>query len=329
MNGAGKVGEEADSQGNRTLRRMRRILAIASFLAARPGVLVSDVCRHFSLDRHAFFDDLGLLFLCGLPPYAPGDLFEVEIREDRVWLFGVKPLTRSSGISREEALRSLLSARMALAFADFSDALELTSAAEKLSDVLGAANLAVAAHRVDDRLDLLQAAVRGRQVLNVRYWSYSRDVEQEREVEPGRLFMEQGVWYLDVWCRLANGLRTLRVDRMRDFRHTGERFVEDRQWEEFGYRSVGDHLQTVLLFPPGSGWVAEKYPFDECDYLGDGRLRIVLSVPHEMRLVSLLCQIGPDAEVLAPLYLDRAWRERAQVTRALYDAVREDKTSED
>jgi len=67
-------------------------------------------------------------------------------------------------------------------------------------------------------LDLLPAAIAGRQVLRLRYRG------SDREVEPLRLLRGDGHWYLVAWARPGGGVRGFRDDRIESVEPTGERF---------------------------------------------------------------------------------------------------------
>jgi predicted DNA-binding transcriptional regulator YafY len=79
---------------------------------------------------------------------------------------------------------------------------------------------------------VIQDAIVGRQVLRLTYVDRA-DVGTEREVEPV-LFMT-GVgrhWYLIAWCRLRQGARAFRVDRIVHAEATGEPAPE-HAYEDF------------------------------------------------------------------------------------------------
>jgi len=74
-------------------------------------------------------------------------------------------------------------------------------------------------------IDRLHAAIEAHQVLRLAYRDEAGRAS-EREVEPLCLAFWGGVWTLGSWCRLRDGFRTFRPDRMAHFEPTGETFVE-------------------------------------------------------------------------------------------------------
>ncbi|MDQ4027963.1 MAG: hypothetical protein M3214_07955, partial [Actinomycetota bacterium] len=67
-------------------RRLRRILVMLPYAIRHPGISVDDLSRKFSVRRQELIDDLNLVFLCGLPGYGPGDLIDVTLDEDHVYV---------------------------------------------------------------------------------------------------------------------------------------------------------------------------------------------------------------------------------------------------
>jgi predicted DNA-binding transcriptional regulator YafY len=79
---------------------------------------------------------------------------------------------------------------------------------------------------VQERLDLLHAAIDARCVVRLVYAAPEREA-QARDVEPLSLAFWGGVWTLGGWCRLRAGFRNFRVDRMVELEPTGETFPDD------------------------------------------------------------------------------------------------------
>ena len=63
-------------------------------------------------------------------------------------------------------------------------------------------------------LAALQQAIGERRVVHLRYHSYNRNEVTEREVEPQQLAYSSGAWYLNGYCRLRQGERAFRLDRI-------------------------------------------------------------------------------------------------------------------
>ena len=303
----------------RTIARLRRILSVVPFLANHPGIATDEVCAHFGIDRRTLLDDLNLIWLCGLPPYSPNDLFEVDIDDDTVLLRGVDPLARPRGLRRLDAVRLLASGKAALALPGMDDA-TLRSAVVKLEAALGeeAVEIDIEAGD-DDRVLRLKGAVAERAVVRMTYWSYGRDVESERTVEPLDLFVADGHWYLEGFCRGAGANRTFRVDRIRDLEVLPEPFARRGPVRRLGYTPGDDDLHAVIVLGPGARWAAEHYPLEARNDLGDGRTEVEIAAPSASFLVRLLLRLGEHAAVVSPPWLAGAVADLAGAVLDLYE----------
>ncbi len=72
-------------------------------------------------------------------------------------------------------------------------------------------------------LDELRRCVARRRRLTLVYQSFRQQVT-ERTLDPYALALQWGNWYLVGYCHLRGGLRTFRVDRIRDIQPTAETF---------------------------------------------------------------------------------------------------------
>jgi predicted DNA-binding transcriptional regulator YafY len=70
----------------------------------------------------------------------------------------------------------------------------------------------------------LQKAVATKHVVHINYFSSHQNEQTLREVEPIGLFYYSAAWHLIAWCRLRNGYRDFRCDRIKELKSTGEIF---------------------------------------------------------------------------------------------------------
>jgi len=305
---------------SRAGERLRRILDAVPFLLAHPGARVDEVCARLATNEAELVADLELLWLCGLPPYGPGDLFDVVIEDDRIWLSGAESLARPFGLDRPMAAKMLLGAKMLSEVPGRHASGDLASGAAKLAAVVGEhpVDVAAAEPAVADVAALLQEALAAHRVVRLTYWSFGRDTEDVRDVEPLRLTRRDGQWYLSAWCRSAEGLRSFRLDRVRSADLLDETFERDVDPGELGYRPRPSDVRVTLDLAPGASWVAERYPTEAREPLEGGGERITMAAPSGAFFERLLVRLGPDARVVDPPWMEDARRDRARKVRALY-----------
>ena len=135
--------------------------------------------------------------------------------------------------------------------------------------------------------------------IDIDYYSYGRDVETSRVVEPHRCLYD-GFWYLMAYCRLREDPRVFRLDRVRRAELTDEVFQPPDDVAEAmdGIPVDGSLPEVTLLLDPGVRWVVDQYPHTGQDSEPDGRLRVTLPVTADRWLERLLLRLGPAAEVV-------------------------------
>jgi hypothetical protein len=73
--------------GRETSQRLRRLLAVVGWLAQVGEAPIADVARRFSMDEDELIRELELAACCGVPPYTPDTLMEIEVSETSVRAF--------------------------------------------------------------------------------------------------------------------------------------------------------------------------------------------------------------------------------------------------
>jgi proteasome accessory factor C len=64
------------------------------------------------------------------------------------------------------------------------------------------------------------------------------------------------------------------------------------------YQPRPDDPRVTLELDPAGRWVAEQYPTEAVEDLGDGRLRVTLAVSERPWLERLMLRLGPAAQVV-------------------------------
>jgi len=96
-------------------------------------------------------------------------------------------------------------------------------------------------------LEAVEEAVTRRRVLELDYVDRSGTATDARLVEPYGLMGGGGKWYLMAWCRLRDGGRTFRLDRIEAARVTDEKAPERKLDEVAGH--IATHLRNTILEP--------------------------------------------------------------------------------
>ena len=119
-------------------RRLGRILVMLPYVIANPGVTVDELTAKFGVTKQDLIDDLNLVFMCGVPGYGPGDLIEVSIDGDRVYVDMADYFKEPLRITPAEALVLYAGGAALATLPGMEEADALKRALAKLGRVIGA-----------------------------------------------------------------------------------------------------------------------------------------------------------------------------------------------
>ena len=311
--------------------RLLRMLGMITYLDRHEGVPVEAIAEQFGVSTRQVMDDIDTLWVTGTPGYYPHDLIDFDAAS---YEQGVVRLTESRGMTRPLRLGAreavALVAALRAVDAALGDAMDpdraavLRSALAKLTAATGDAAAAVDVELSVDAAPEVAAAVatalrHGRR-LHLRYVNAS-DVATERDVDPIRLVTDDERSYLLAWCRLVDGERLFRVDRVLAA-EVLDADAEDHQVpagaEVFSPGPEGE-LVTLHLTSQAR-WVAETTPVEAVRNRADGTFEIDLRVVQHAWLRHLVLQVADDVLEIRPT---RIAQEVAAAARAALRAYGE------
>jgi proteasome accessory factor C len=309
--------------------RLSRLLAIVPYLLARPGVRLDEAAADLGVDTDQLRKDLNLLWVCGLPGYGPGDLIDLAFDGDTVTVTHDAGINRPLRLSADEALALVVALRALAEAPGVTDRDAVDRALAKIETAAGAAAEATA--RVAVRLeapaqlrDVVNDALTRRRALAIRYYVPSRDEFTDRTVDAMRLLFVDNRWYLEAWCRSAQGVRLFRLDRVEEARVLEE---PAREHGEAGradptelFRPDPEHGLVELRLAPEAHWVADYYPCESTVEEADGVLRVRLRVTDDAWVRRLALGYAGAVEVLHPPALAAAVVGAAGAALAAYAA---------
>jgi predicted DNA-binding transcriptional regulator YafY len=293
------------------MNRVDRLFGILLRLQRHRRVRAQDLARHFEVSERTIYRDIAALNELGVPIISlPNAGYELPPG------FVLPPLFFSSGEAGALALavQLLLAQTTGVISGDAERALTKIAAIlppemRRRVDELSAVVRFYAVERPfdldDPRLVQLQQAIAGRHVVRLRYHSYRSDERLERAVEPESLTYHNGAWYLGGYCRLRQGPRSFRLDRVDDLHVLDEPFAPRAE----AHTPVELATVRVRFAPASLRWVRERQHFGYVADEPDGVLRYGVTDPFEM--LPWLLSWGASAEVLEPELLRARLREEA------------------
>ncbi len=309
--------------------RLRRLLALVPYVAARRVVSLSETAATFGMTERELIDDLNLAWCVELrapEPYCPIDL---SYEDGEISISQAESIARPLRLAADEASARLVALRMLAEAGGDGDAVaRLIAKIEAAAGAAGAASAQVAIQidhpNARGMAATLSGALAAGKRVHLRHYAKGRDEATERDVDPMRLLVVEGRTYLEGWCHRAEGVRLFRLDRVlsvdvldvpAEVPDTAEPVDVDAG---LFTASPSDVLVELELGPPAR-WVAEYYVCESVTELGDGRLRIGLRTPDTAWLRRLALRLGEDARVVSPAGLADEVRSAAAAALAQYE----------
>jgi predicted DNA-binding transcriptional regulator YafY len=285
---------------SRTVTRLSRILALIPYVLDRQAVDIGEVMERFGYTQEELTRDLNTIFVCGLPGYGPGDLMEAYLDEDEVIIDAAEFFAKAPRLTPSEALGLLAAGMTVIGSGEGSPALE--SAVEKLSRVVmpdADTSLTVDVLDQSRHVGVLRDAAADRKVVRMVYRSVGKEETTERDVEPWSVFTTLGRWYVLGHCRLVDGQRTFRVDRIKELSVLDEEFERPDSVPEprVGYAPSKDDITCVIDLKPAARWVLEYYPV-EVVRESSRTIRIRFHSPDAEVPARLLLRLGADGKLV-------------------------------
>jgi proteasome accessory factor C len=309
--------------------RLRRLLALVPYVAARRVVGLAETAATFGMTERELIDDLNLAWCVELrapEPYCPIDL---SYEDGQISISQAESIARPLRLAADEASALLIALRMLAEAGGDGDAVARLIA--KIEDAAGAAGAASAQVAIQiehpnarGMTATLGAALTAGKRVHLRHYVAKRDEATERDVDPMRLLVVDGRTYLEGWCRRAEGVRLFRLDRMLsvdvlDVPAEVPETAEPVDVDSGLFTASPSDVLAELELGPDARWVAEDYPCETVTELGDGRLRIGLRTPDTTWLRRLALRLGEDARVVSPVGLAEEVRSAAAAALAQYE----------
>ncbi len=162
----------------------------------------------------------------------------------------------------------------------------------------------------DSRVRLCLRALAEKKTLRLSYTSRRERLSTDRIVEPTGLQYSEGIWYLEAWCRLREGLRAFRFDRIDSLTWHGQPTAPrtlanspaERRWEVVV--EVPETERRWVTERQHWGWVSEEPAGD--------RVRLRYRVDDLGEFLPWLLSWGPRLRVAEPPELVQMVRAAAE-----------------
>ena len=174
--------------------------------------------------------------------------------------------------------------------------------------------MAVSVDAREEALAVVRDGLERKRALHLHYYVPTRDERTERTVDPMRLLLVDGKWYLEAWCRRAEGVRLFRLDRVDDVVVLDEPAApppqaHERDVDNGVYQPDPDSPAVRLRLARSARWVADYYPVDSVPPVDDppGGLAVTVRTADLAWARRLVASLGGEAGSTSPPTSPRRW----------------------
>jgi predicted DNA-binding transcriptional regulator YafY len=317
---------------------LRKVLTSLPGGRANQGIRGEDLSRQTGISVEEIVTELPqLVNLCGVPPYSPADLVDLEIEGDRVRIHFADQFRRPVRLTLPEALAldmalagweeeeegpfaaAVTGIRAKVRGALSPDVAEsVGEAAKRISSVSGPGRAGQMVARLSDAMS--------RQVeVRIEYFSKRSGRLAARTIRPYGVFEQRGHWYVVAFDDSRDEIRTFRADRIREAESTGVDYEIPDEFEVGRYRRSGPPepeepaVEAEIRFDAEvARFVRDGFPASAIEEHEGGGVTATVRASGTAWLVSELLKWGAAAEVVGPDELRDALRGAAEQALARY-----------
>ncbi|MET3112444.1 putative DNA-binding transcriptional regulator YafY [Pedobacter sp. CG_S7] len=216
------------------MNRINRLSAILIQLQSRRTVKAQDIADRFQISLRTVYRDIRSLEEAGVPI-----LGEAGIGYALAEGYRLPPVM----FTREEALAFITAEKLVLSLTDATNGKYYSTALYKIRAVLKTTEKDYL-EQLDNRIQVLRTnkppelqshhnplqtilhAIAIRQVMQLNYFAYYRQIHTQRIIEPIGVFYLSPYWHLIAYCRERKAFRDFRFDRITDISTTSEKFID-------------------------------------------------------------------------------------------------------
>jgi proteasome accessory factor C len=251
------------------------------------------------------------------------DLFDIDWdlldQRDIIVITNSVGLERAPKLTAREAAALLAGLQLARAIPGVGDTELFAGLLAKLARGASSApaEVIVAPGPVDTVRDAVASALRRGVAVSFTYKAPDAR-PTTRTVDPVKVHIADGQWYLQGWCHLREAMRTFHLDRVSDLELTDIPITHAGEPAPGWFESTDDDVVARIRFPESVARLLGEYLDRASVETADGMTVATMRVADEVSLRRLAARRGGEVEVLEPGAARRAAAEWAEAGLAQY-----------
>ncbi|WP_243227830.1 YafY family protein [Microbacterium sp. CIAB417] len=309
--------------------RAALIMQLVPYLLERGDVALDDAARDFEVSPAQMRGMVEKLTVIGRPGEGgfwslPGDLFDIDWdlldTQDRIALTHTVGLERTPRLTAREAAALLAGLQLTGSLPGVSDSALLEGLLAKLARGAASApaDVIVAPAPVDHVRERVDEALRRGRAISFSYKTPDA-AATTRTVDPVKVHIAEGQWYLQGWCHLRQATRTFHLDRVSDVEVTDIPVTHGADPLPALFDTLQGDIVARLRFPEAvAPLLGEFLTHAEIESSG-GMATATVRLADEGVLRRLAARRAGDVEILAPEAARRAAASWAHAGLAQYE----------
>lgn len=296
--------------------RAALILQLVPYLIGKGEVSVAEAADEFDVTPEQMRAMVEKLTVIGLPGdggfwQLPNDLFDIDWdlfeRQDIIVITNSVGLERAPRLTAREAAALLAGLQLARALPGVGDSEVFGGLLAKLARGSSGTPLdvIVAPGPVDGVRDVVDEALRRRVAVSFTYQAPDA-APTTRTVDPVKVHIADGQWYLQGWCHLREAMRTFHLERVRDLALTDIPVTHGAERVPDLFEPGDDDEIARIRFPSAIAPLLGDYLERASVENDDGTSTATMRVASGHSLKRLAARRGGEVEILEPLTARRA-----------------------
>ena len=308
--------------------RAALMLQLVPYLIGKGEVSVAEAADEFDVSPDQMRRMVEKLTVIGLPGdggywQMANDLFDIDWdlldQQDLIVITNSVGLERSPKLTAREAAALLAGLQLARTIPGVGDTDLFTGLLAKLSRGASStpAEVIVAPGPVDTVRDVVASALRRGVAVSFTYKAPDAG-PTTRTVDPVKVHIADGQWYLQGWCHLREAMRTFHLDRVSDLELTDIPITHAGEPATGWFESGEGEMVVRIRFPDAVARLLGDYLDRASLDSANGLTVATMRVADEFSLRRLVARRGGAVEIIEPAAARRAAAEWADAGLSQY-----------
>ena len=308
--------------------RAALMLQLVPYLIGKGEVSVAEAADEFDVAPDQMRSMVEKLTVIGLPGdggywQMANDLFDIDWdlldQQDLIVITNSVGLERSPKLTAREAAALLAGLQLARTIPGVGDTELFAGLLAKLARGASSrpAEVIVAPGPVDTVRDVVASALRRGVAVSFTYKAPDA-APTTRTVDPVKVHIADGQWYLQGWCHLREAMRTFHLDRVSDLEPTDIPITHAGETPAGWFTSGEGDVVARIRFPEAVARLLGDYLDRASLETTDGVTVATMRVADEYSLRRLAARRGGAVEIIEPEAARRAAAEWAEAGLAQY-----------